>query len=104
MAGRNRYTHMRAEPCRAGQVDKIKQTWQAETGFFAHAGKALQGRREDAFLATKFGITFDGKALAIVGTPQHVRESVEGSLERLQVQYIDLYYQVLHFACPSWQL
>jgi len=57
-------------------------------------GKAIAGRRNDVFLATKFaggrpqpGASFGGR-----GKPQKVRESIEGSLKRLNVDYVDLYY------------
>uniref|UniRef100_A0A0D6R8H8 NADP-dependent oxidoreductase domain-containing protein n=1 Tax=Araucaria cunninghamii TaxID=56994 RepID=A0A0D6R8H8_ARACU len=58
-------------------------------------GKALkQLPREEIQLATKFGIVTgaDGKMDA-KGTPEYVRKSCEGSLKRLDVEYIDLYYQ-----------
>ncbi|OMO96359.1 Aldo/keto reductase [Corchorus olitorius] len=59
-------------------------------------GKALkQLPREKVQLATKFGIErLDATAgLIINGTPEYVRASVEASLKRLDVEYIDLYYQ-----------
>jgi aryl-alcohol dehydrogenase-like predicted oxidoreductase len=65
-------------------------------------GRALQGRRPQAFLATKFGFVRDAhnpSARAIDGRPARVRAACEGSLKRLNVQYIDLYY--LHRADPA---
>ncbi|KAK8689573.1 hypothetical protein V6N13_088287 [Hibiscus sabdariffa] len=59
-------------------------------------GKALkQLPREQVQLATKFGIVKMDLAagIAINGTPEYVRASVEASLRRLDVEYIDLYYQ-----------
>jgi aryl-alcohol dehydrogenase-like predicted oxidoreductase len=61
-------------------------------------GKALQGKRQQAIIATKFGIraerTPEGQMRRVVdGTPANVRRSVEGSLKRLQTDFIDLYYQ-----------
>ncbi|KAK8589445.1 hypothetical protein V6N13_088289 [Hibiscus sabdariffa] len=61
-------------------------------------GKALkQLPREKVQLATKFGIVRTGAAtdasVSINGTPEYVRAAVEGSLKRLDVEYIDLYYQ-----------
>jgi aryl-alcohol dehydrogenase-like predicted oxidoreductase len=51
------------------------------------------GRRDEIFLATKFGIKLvDGKR-AVVGTPEHVKEACEASLQHLQTDRIDLYYQ-----------
>ncbi len=57
-------------------------------------GKALKGRRDQAFIATKFGINrqTDGSAVTD-GSPANVRRAVEGSLSRLGVDHIDLYYQ-----------
>lgn len=58
-------------------------------------GEALRGRREDAFVATKFGVmrgeggSFEG----INGRPQYVRQQAESSLKRLGLETIDLYYQ-----------
>ncbi|KAK8541942.1 hypothetical protein V6N12_014559 [Hibiscus sabdariffa] len=51
--------------------------------------------REKVQLGTKFGfVKLDATgAVVINGTPEYVRRCVEGSLQRLDVQYIDLYYQ-----------
>ena len=65
-------------------------------------GRALSGKREAAFIATKFGFVRDPnnpQARVIDGRPQHVREACEGSLRRLNVAHIDLYY--LHRADPQ---
>jgi aryl-alcohol dehydrogenase-like predicted oxidoreductase len=59
-------------------------------------GKAIKGRRDEVFLATKFGIVRDPNdpsKRGINGTPAYVRSSVEASLRRLDVETIDLYYQ-----------
>jgi aryl-alcohol dehydrogenase-like predicted oxidoreductase len=57
-------------------------------------GKALKGRREQAAIATKFGFLIkDGKITGIDSRPQHIREVVDASLRRLQVETIDLLYQ-----------
>ncbi|PRQ36109.1 putative perakine reductase [Rosa chinensis] len=58
-------------------------------------GKALkQLPREKVQLATKFGIVrLDGFQFEITGTPEYVRACCEASLKRLDVDYIDLYYQ-----------
>jgi len=59
-------------------------------------GKALAGRRDEAVIATKFGIVRDPDdpaKRAINGRPEYVRQSCEGSLSRLGVDHIDLYYQ-----------
>jgi aryl-alcohol dehydrogenase-like predicted oxidoreductase len=58
-------------------------------------GRAIRGRRERVVVATKFGIVRgdDPRARAINGRPEYVRASCEGSLRRLGVETIDLYYQ-----------
>ncbi|NDV23233.1 aldo/keto reductase [Desulfovibrio sp. JC022] len=56
--------------------------------------KAINGRREEAVIATKFGIVReDGEyARAISGKPEYVRKACHESLRRLKTDYIDLYY------------
>lgn len=59
-------------------------------------GKAIAGRRKDVFLATKFGIQMDPDdpaARGINGRPEYVIAACDGSLKRLGVDHIDLYYQ-----------
>jgi aryl-alcohol dehydrogenase-like predicted oxidoreductase len=59
-------------------------------------GKALAGRRDEAVIATKFGIVRDPDdptRRAVNGRPEYVREACDGSLSRLGVDHIDLYYQ-----------
>jgi aryl-alcohol dehydrogenase-like predicted oxidoreductase len=59
-------------------------------------GKALAVRRDEAVIATKFGIVRDPDdptKRAISGRPEYVREACDGSLSRLGVDHIDLYYQ-----------
>jgi aryl-alcohol dehydrogenase-like predicted oxidoreductase len=58
-------------------------------------GRAIRGRREDVFLATKFGNVRgpNGEFLGIRGDPEYVRSACEASLKRLGVEVIDLYYQ-----------
>lgn len=59
-------------------------------------GKAIKGRREQAFIATKFGIVRDPAnpvARGVNGRPEYVRAACEGSLKRLGIETIDLYYQ-----------
>jgi aryl-alcohol dehydrogenase-like predicted oxidoreductase len=65
-------------------------------------GRALRGRRKDAFLATKFGLVRDPAnptARAVDGSPAYVHAACEASLRRLGVEQIDLYY--LHRADPK---
>jgi aryl-alcohol dehydrogenase-like predicted oxidoreductase len=58
-------------------------------------GKAIRGRRDEVVLATKFGNERgeDGSFLGVNGRPEYVRKSCDGSLQRLGVDHIDLYYQ-----------
>ncbi|MEW9622888.1 aldo/keto reductase [Rhodanobacter geophilus] len=59
-------------------------------------GKAIKGRRDEAFVATKFGIVRDPanpQARGVNGRPEYVRAACEGSLKRLGIETIDLYYQ-----------
>ncbi len=58
-------------------------------------GQAIAGRRGSVVLATKFGIVrgSDPQARGVNGRPEYVRASCEGSLKRLGVDHIDLYYQ-----------
>jgi len=58
-------------------------------------GKALRGRRDQVVLATKFGNErrADGSWLGVNGKPEYVRAACEGSLKRLGIDHIDLYYQ-----------
>jgi len=59
-------------------------------------GKAIKGRREQAFVATKFGIVrdaSDASVRGISGRPEYVRSACEASLKRLGIDCIDLYYQ-----------
>ncbi len=58
-------------------------------------GRTIAGRREEVFLATKFGIRIvgDPPKRSIDGSPAYVRSACEGSLRRLGVEHIDLYYQ-----------
>lgn len=62
--------------------EKLLGRWFAETG-----------RRKEIFLATKFGHRRENGRLMLDGTPEYVKEACAASLERLQTDYIDLYYQ-----------
>ena len=73
--------------------------------------KAIAGKRDQAFIATKFGIVFDeneagnavetgwGFSLNINGSPDYVAKCLEASLRRLATDYIDLYYA--HYPDPN---
>jgi len=58
-------------------------------------GRAISDRRDQVFLATKFGNVRGqgGEFLGVRGDPAYVREACEASLQRLGVETIDLYYQ-----------
>jgi aryl-alcohol dehydrogenase-like predicted oxidoreductase len=59
-------------------------------------GRAISDRRDEVVLATKFGIVRDPDdptSRAINGRPEYVRSACEGSLQRLGLDHIDLYYQ-----------
>src|ERR1700750_1782756 len=59
-------------------------------------GRAIRGRRNEVVLATKFGIVRDPSnptVRGISGRPEYVRQAAEGSLRRLGVDHVDLYYQ-----------
>jgi aryl-alcohol dehydrogenase-like predicted oxidoreductase len=59
-------------------------------------GRAIKGRRDAVAIATKFGVVRDANDQTIRGVngrPEYVREACEGSLRRLGVDVIDLYYQ-----------
>jgi aryl-alcohol dehydrogenase-like predicted oxidoreductase len=57
-------------------------------------GRALEGRRDQVVLATKFGFRFEGNQLSGTDSrPGHIREVVEASLRRLRTDRIDLLYQ-----------
>jgi aryl-alcohol dehydrogenase-like predicted oxidoreductase len=65
-------------------------------------GRALTGRRNETFIATKFGFVRDAanpSERVINGRPEYVRAACEGSLRRLKVTHIDLYY--LHRVDPA---
>ena len=58
--------------------------------------KAIKGKRDEFIIATKFGIWRDPNDTnnrSIKGKPEYVRQAVEGSLKRLGIETIDLYYQ-----------
>src|SRR5258708_13033387 len=59
-------------------------------------GRAMEARREEIFLCTKFAVMRDPRTkamLGISGRPEYVKAACEASLNRLRVDRIDLYYQ-----------
>ncbi|WP_329475356.1 aldo/keto reductase [Kribbella sp. NBC_01484] len=65
-------------------------------------GRAIADRRDEVFLATKFGIVMDPRDATkrgVNGAPGYVRSSIDASLRRLGLDHVDLYYQ--HRADPD---
>jgi len=57
-------------------------------------GRALRGRRNEVVIATKFGFNIEGvKANGVTSRPERILQAVEGSLQRLGIETIDLLYQ-----------
>ena len=56
-------------------------------------GEALKDVRDKVVIASKFGVTHKGDHLEFDSSPDTIRKSIEGSLKKLQTDYIDLYYQ-----------
>ena len=56
-------------------------------------GEALKDVRDMVVIATKFGVVHKGDHLEFDSSPETIRRSIEGSLKKLQTDYIDLYYQ-----------
>lgn len=63
-------------------------------------GAALSGRRDEAVVATKFGIYMtEDRKMRLDGSPARMRRSIEGSLSRLGMDHVDIYY--LHRVDPK---
>ncbi len=65
-------------------------------------GRAIAGRRDGLVVATKTGLVVEDRANYVLGRdgrPEHIREACEGSLRRLGIDVIDLYY--LHRVDPE---
>jgi aryl-alcohol dehydrogenase-like predicted oxidoreductase len=57
-------------------------------------GRAIRGQREGLVIATKFGMKYDGNTVVgLDGSPANARRACEGSLRRLGIETIDLFYQ-----------
>ena len=68
-------------------------------------GRALEGRRDEAVLATKVGLVVEDAATYAMrkdGRPEHVREAIDASLRRLRTDHVDLYQ--LHRVDPAVSL
>jgi len=62
-------------------------------------GEAIRKRRQEVFLATKFGFVLGVDKLMINGRPEYARQACDASLKRLETDFIDLYY--LHRVDPE---
>lgn len=56
-------------------------------------GSALKPYRDQVVIATKFGVSPDGSSPGLNSRPEQIRKSLEGSLKRLGIDTVDLYYQ-----------
>lgn len=56
-------------------------------------GEALKSYRNDVVIASKFGIRIDGTSLVPDSSPEAIHKSIRGTLERLDIDCLDLYYQ-----------
>ncbi len=56
-------------------------------------GRALGDRRSGVVVSTKFGLTWRNGVLGEDGSPEHVRRCIDGSLQRLGMERVDLYFQ-----------
>lgn len=59
-------------------------------------GQAIRGKRDQVFLASKFGFVRDANdpgARGLNGSPEYIRSAIDGTLKRLGIETLDLYYQ-----------
>ena len=63
------------------------------------AGRVLAGRRPEVVIATKFGLDHVEGCTVVNGRPENARRAIEGSLRRLGIDHVDLYY--LHRCDPA---
>jgi aryl-alcohol dehydrogenase-like predicted oxidoreductase len=59
-------------------------------------GQAIRGKRDQVFLASKFGFVRDANdpgARGVNGSPEYIRSAIDGTLKRLGIETLDLYYQ-----------
>ncbi len=56
-------------------------------------GLAIESFRDEIVIASKFGITIDGTSLVPDSSPKAIQKSIEGTLKRLNIDCLDLYYQ-----------
>ena len=63
------------------------------------AAQVLAGRRQEVVMATKFGLGFEDGRMVANGRPENARRAIDGSLRRLGIDHVDLYY--LHRCDPD---
>jgi aryl-alcohol dehydrogenase-like predicted oxidoreductase len=87
-------------------LDRGCNFWDSSDAYGPHTNerllaRVLRERRDEVVIATKFGVSIDPATLrrSVNGRPENVRSCCEGSLARLEVDHIDLYYQ--HRVDPS---
>jgi aryl-alcohol dehydrogenase-like predicted oxidoreductase len=59
-------------------------------------GQAIRGKRDHVFIASKFGFVRDASdptARGVNGSPEYIRSAIDGTLKRLGIETLDLYYQ-----------
>ena len=82
------YTFFDTAECYIGETEGGRISYNEEL-----VGKALAPYRNKVKIATKFGVKHENRQLITDSTPETIRKSVEGSLKRLNIDVIDLYYQ-----------
>jgi aryl-alcohol dehydrogenase-like predicted oxidoreductase len=82
------YTHFDTAECYTGQNPDGTTAYNEE-----FVGSALKPYRDKVIIATKFGVRHVPNGLAMDSRPETIRKSIEGSLKRLNTDYVDLYYQ-----------
>lgn len=86
------YTFFDTAECYIAKYDNGETAYNEEV-----VGEALTACRDKVVIASKFGVKHTDKnslsSLALDSSPETIRKSVEGSLKRLNTDYIDLYYQ-----------
>ena len=83
------YTFFDTDECYTGMTPDGTVSYNEEL-----VGNALRSVRDQVVIATKFGVRHNpDKSLTLNSTPEAIRKAVEGSLQRLGIDCIDLYYQ-----------
>lgn len=98
-AGTQEMIHLIRKAVEHGLIFRHRRSLRALRQRGAPAGQALAPFRDDVVIATKFGIQIADGKLMLDAKPSTILESVEGSLKRLGVEALDLYY--LHRVDPE---